>query len=51
MEPDVSEPDQSLSLFLEATPQQLWPLITDTERLNVVTGLPQVAYREESQEG
>ena len=46
----MSEPDQAFEIFLEATPQQLWPLITNTERLNVVTGLPQVNYREESQE-
>jgi len=50
VEPNVSEPDQAFEIFLEATPQQLWPLITNTERLNVVTGLPQVNYREESQE-
>jgi len=49
-EHDVSEPDQSLEIFLKASPEQLWPLLTNTERLNVITGLPQVTYREEAQE-
>jgi len=50
VEPTVSEPDHSFELFLKASAHQLWPLITNTERLNVVSGLPQVNYREEAQE-
>ncbi len=32
---------------LEASPRQLWPLVTNTERLNHAIGLPAVTFRDE----
>ncbi len=46
----MSEPSLSFELFLNASPAQVWPLVTDTERLNAATGLPRVNYRDEAQE-
>jgi class 3 adenylate cyclase len=46
----MSEPTLSFELFLNASPAQVWPFVTDTDRLNAATGLPRVNYRDEPQE-
>jgi class 3 adenylate cyclase len=47
----VPKPTKSFELSLAISPAKLWPLVTDTARLNAATGLPPVNYRDEPQEG
>ena len=45
----MSEPAHRFEMVLAASAHHLWPLVTNTERLNVATGMPLVNYREEAQ--
>jgi serine/threonine protein kinase/class 3 adenylate cyclase len=40
--------EKTFSWDLESTPDQLWPLVSNTERLNRAIGLPPVTYRTEN---
>ncbi|MEO8269310.1 MAG: DUF5939 domain-containing protein, partial [Aureliella sp.] len=39
--------EKTMSWELDSTPAQLWPLVSNTERLNEAVGLPAVDYRTE----
>ncbi|MBN53145.1 MAG: hypothetical protein CL558_06165 [Alphaproteobacteria bacterium] len=41
----------SFELLFELPAQVVWGLVSDTDRLNALTGLPQVKYQDEAQEG
>jgi serine/threonine protein kinase/class 3 adenylate cyclase len=40
--------EKTFSWDLQSTPDQLWPLVSNTERLNRAIGLPPVSYRTEN---